>query len=115
MNYWPYQKLIIWQKAMDLTQETYRLVKFLPAEERYALSDQMRRAAVSVPSNIAEGHGRHTEKEFKQFLSVETDIKWIGIFEILYYCGLRRGELRGLQWKDINFKDVHDLYLLIKS
>ena len=70
MNYWPYQKLIVWQKAMDLAQETYRLVKFLPAEERYALSDQMRRAAVSVPSNIAEGHGRHTEKEFKQFLSI---------------------------------------------
>ncbi|MBD9074427.1 hypothetical protein EGP91_00280 [bacterium] len=36
--------------------------------------------------------------------SVETDIKWTGIFEILYYCGLRRGELRGLQWKDINLK-----------
>mgnify|MGYP002436446345 CR=1 FL=1 len=46
-----------------------------------------------------------TYEEFKQFLSVETDIKWIGIFEILYYCELRRGELRGLQWKDINFKD----------
>ena len=70
MNYWPYQKLIVWQKAMDLTQETYKLVKLLPAEERYSLSDEMRRAAVSVPSNIAEGHGRHTEKEFKQFLSI---------------------------------------------
>ena len=46
-----------------------------------------------------------TYEEFKQFLSVETDIKWIDIFEILYYCGLRRGKLRGLQWKNINFKD----------
>lgn len=46
-----------------------------------------------------------TYDQWKQFLSVETDIKWIGIFQILYYCGLRRGEFRGLQWKDINFKD----------
>lgn len=46
-----------------------------------------------------------TYEEFKQFLSVETDIKWIGIFEILYYCGLRCGELRGLQWKDIDFEN----------
>ena len=44
-----------------------------------------------------------TYEEFKQFLSVETDIKWIGIFEILYYCGLRKGELKGLTWKDIYF------------
>lgn len=42
-----------------------------------------------------------SDEEFKQFLSAEKDIKWIGIFEILHYCGLRRGELRGLQWKDI--------------
>ena len=51
-----------------------------------------------------------TYEEFKQFLSVETDIKWIGIFEILYYCGLRRGELRGLTWGDIDL--VNKLYQL---
>ena len=44
-----------------------------------------------------------TYEEFKQFLSVETDIKWIGIFEILYYCKLRKGDLKGLTWKDIYF------------
>ena len=62
--------MIVWQKAMDLTQEVYRLVKLLPAEERFDLSSQIRRAVVSIPSNIAEGQGRQTEKEFKQFLSI---------------------------------------------
>ena len=65
-----YKDLVVWQKAMDLTDEVYSLSRSLPQEERFALSDQMRRAAVSVPSNIAEGHGRRTENEFKQFLAI---------------------------------------------
>ena len=63
-----YKDLIVWQKAMDLVVEIYRLVKLLPKEETYALSDQMRRAAVSIPSNIAEGHSRSFAKEFVNFL-----------------------------------------------
>ena len=59
-----YQDLIVWQKAMELGENVYALVKLLPAEERYALSDQMRRAAVSIPSNIAEGQARISTKEF---------------------------------------------------
>ena len=65
-----YRDMIVWQKAMDLTNEIYRLAKLLPKEEQFSLSDQMRRAAVSVPSNIAEGHGRLSEKDFRHFLSV---------------------------------------------
>jgi len=65
-----FRDLMVWQKAMDLTVEIYLLVKHLPKEENYALSDQMRRAAVSVPSNIAEGHGRDSAKEFVRFLSM---------------------------------------------
>ena len=65
-----YRDMIVWQKAMDLTDEIYRIIKLLPKEEQFALSQQMRRSAVSVPSNIAEGHGRQTEKDFRQFLSV---------------------------------------------
>ncbi len=65
-----FKELIVWQKAMDLTVSAYALVKFLPKEETYALSDQIRRAAVSIPSNIAEGHARQTSKEFQQFLRI---------------------------------------------
>ena len=64
-----YKDLIVWQKAMDLTVEIYRLVKLLPDFETYALADQMRRAAVSIPSNIAEGQGRKFTKEYVKFLS----------------------------------------------
>ncbi len=70
MSWKHYRELIVWQKAMDLTDEIYRLVRKLPKEELYSLSNQLRRAAISVPSNIAEGHGRQTDKEFKQFLSI---------------------------------------------
>ena len=65
-----YRDLIVWQKAMELVKETYILVKNLPKEETYALSDQMRRAAVSIPSNIAEGNGRKTDTEYARFLNI---------------------------------------------
>ena len=65
-----YKDFIVWQKAIDLTLEVYKLVKLLPKTETYALSDQMRRAAVSIPSNIAEGQGRNSAKEFVHFLAV---------------------------------------------
>lgn len=61
---------------MDLTVEVYKLVKLLPKEETYALSDQMRRAVVSIPSNIAEGQGRNSDKEFIQFLSIARGSLW---------------------------------------
>ena len=65
-----YRDLTVWKKSMDLVTEIYRLVKFLPREETYALSDQMRRAAISIPSNIAEGQSRNSSKEFLQFLYI---------------------------------------------
>lgn len=65
-----YKELTVWQKAMDAAVETYKVVKKLPKEETYSISDQMRRAAVSVPSNIAEGQGRISTKEFLHFLAI---------------------------------------------
>ena len=65
-----HEDLIVWQKGMDLVVLVYRIVKKLPKEELYSLSDQMRRAAVSIPSNIAEGQARNSKKEFVHFLSI---------------------------------------------
>ena len=65
-----YKELQVWQKAMDLVVEIYEISKLLPKEETYGISDQIRRAAVSIPSNIAEGQSRNSAKEFIQFLSI---------------------------------------------
>jgi four helix bundle protein len=65
-----FRELIVWQKAMMLTSLIYSLTKFLPEEERFALSSQMRRCAVPIPSNIAEGSKRGTKKDFTRFLRI---------------------------------------------
>jgi four helix bundle protein len=65
-----YQDLIGWQKAMDLVEVVYHLTKRFPSEELYGLTSQIRRAAVSVPSNIAEGQGRSSPNDFARFLSI---------------------------------------------
>ena len=63
-----YKDLIVWQKGIDLVDFIYDATKSFPRDEMYSLSDQMRRAAVSIPSNIAEGYRRNSNKEFVQFL-----------------------------------------------
>ena len=65
-----YRNLIVWQKAKQLVKLVYAEIKRLPAEERYALSDQIRRAVVSIPSNIAEGAGRASNRDYGHFLSI---------------------------------------------
>ena len=63
-----YRDLIVWQKAMVLARKVYRLSDGLPSREAYGLVNQMRRAAVSIPGNISEGHGRLTDTQFRHFL-----------------------------------------------
>lgn len=65
-----YQDLVVWQRSMESVKEIYSLIKHLPKEELYGLSDQMRRAAVSIPSNIAEGQARYSNKDFIRFLYI---------------------------------------------
>ena len=67
-----YRDLDIWKKSIELVKEVYELTKKFPKQETYALVSQMRRAAVSIPSNIAEGFRRLHNKEYKQFLHVSS-------------------------------------------
>jgi four helix bundle protein len=65
-----FKDLRVWQKGIELVKEVYRITRSFPNEERYGLTSQMRRAAVSIPSNAAEGFRRRYSKEHKQFLSI---------------------------------------------
>lgn len=65
-----FKDLTVWQKSMDFVESVYILAKKLPKKEIYGLSDQLRRAVISIPSNIAEGFGRNSTKEYIQFLYI---------------------------------------------
>ena len=108
-----YRELIAWQRAMDLAAAIYRATEAFPKAEEYGLKTQLRRAAVSVPSNIAEGQGRQTTGEFIQFLGhargslleIETQVLLadrLGFFseakteELLRFCTADARVLNGL-------------------
>jgi four helix bundle protein len=107
-----YKDLLVWQKGMELAKFVYQLSARFPVDERYGLISQIRRAAVSVPSNIAEGQARHTSKEFLQFLShaqgslaeVET--------QLLLSVELRFANQEGIA---PGLKDVDELQKMITS
>lgn len=65
-----YKDLIVWQRSMELVVETYKITELFPKSELYGIISQMRRCAVSIPSNIAEGRKRSTRKDFRQFLVI---------------------------------------------
>ena len=65
-----YRDLQVWQKAMKLAEDIYRTTESFPSRETYALANQLQRAAVSIPSNIAEGHARGTTKDYLRFISI---------------------------------------------
>ena len=77
-----FRDLIVWQRAMELVREIYRLTEPFPKRELYGLTAQMRRAAVSIPANIAEGRGRFTGREYARFLTISTG----SLRELDTYC-----------------------------
>ncbi len=70
MKYHNFRQLRIWQESMKLTREVYHITASFPTDEKFGLTSQMRRCGVSIPSNIAEGSGRTSQKEFIHFLKI---------------------------------------------
>lgn len=97
-----YQDLVVWQKAMDLCQAAYELTKAFPKTEMYGLSSQIRRCAVSIPSNIAEGQGRGSDKEWLRFLAFA-------------YGSLRELETQTILADRFGFADSQDVAKILDS
>jgi four helix bundle protein len=97
-----YKDLVAWRKAMRMALEIYRATRAFPKDETYGLGNQLRRAAVSVPSNIAEGQGRYSRREFQHFLNnargslAEIETQILLARELVY---LSRTEADGLLMK----------------
>lgn len=111
-----FRDLVVWQRSMQLTLTIYRLTQEFPREEIYGLTSQIRRAAVSLPSNIAEGHGRLNTAEFRQFLGVArgSNFELQTQLEIARALGLGRREL--LDQADGLSQEVGKmLYAILKS
>ena len=109
-----YNNLQIWQLAMDLVEDIYKLTASFPIEEKFGLVSQMTRAAVSIPSNIAEGTGRNSDKDFAHFISIAIGSLYelntqIVLSERLGYINQSQSQelqkkLDNLQRKSVSFK-----------
>jgi len=107
-----YRDLKVWQKSMRIAQEIYSVTAQFPQEELYGLSGQMRRAAISVPSNIAEGHARDSSREYLRYISItfgsvaelETQIT------LAAYCGYITEESEGAL-----LNKLHEIGIMLRS
>ncbi len=96
-----YKDLIVWEKTLQLVKEVYRLTADLPRSEMLGLTSQLRRASISIPSNISEGYGRRSDKERRQFLTqaigsareVETQLMLVGELQLLPKFRLTNAEI----------------------
>lgn len=87
-----YRELIVWQRALDLVEVVYEITRQLPPQEQYGITAQLRRAVISIPTNIAEGYGRATQRDFANFLSIARGS--LMETEALLLVGERLGYLR---------------------
>jgi four helix bundle protein len=92
-----YRELTVWQRALECCIAIYRLTQTFPREELYGLTNQMRRSAVSVPSNIAEGYGRLSRDQYRHFLGIAQGSNFELQTQLLIARGLQFGDLSRLE------------------
>ncbi|HZV35115.1 MAG TPA: four helix bundle protein [Verrucomicrobiae bacterium] len=99
LNMFPFEKLETWQKAIDFADAVYRITRKFPEEERFALTNQMRRAAVSIASNIAEGSARYSQDDFARFIEIATG----SLFEVVTQAtiGKRQNYLNEAEYQEL--------------
>jgi four helix bundle protein len=83
-----FEDLLVWQRAMSLVQDIYRISRGFPSDERFGLTAQLRRAIVSIPSNLAEGHERHTTPDYIRFVSIASGSLAEARTQLLIACSL---------------------------
>jgi len=98
----PHKKLDAWKVAVDLVLDVYRSIETFPKDEKYGPVDQIRRATISVPSNIAEGAARKTKKEFAQFLHIAQAS--LSELDTQIEIARRLGYLSESRWQDLDMK-----------
>ena len=98
----PHKRLDAWKLAITLVLDVYRVTKTFPTEEKYNLTDQLRRSSVSVPSNIAEGASRNTKKEFANFLYIAQGS--LSELDTQLEIALKLGYIKSIDFKDIDVK-----------
>ena len=109
MMTFPHEELNVWQEGMTLAQALYKATDDFPAKEQFGLTSQIRRAAISVPANIAEGKGRYHKKEFLQFLyiargSLYETMTLLQVASNLHYLSNQRAHLLEQQARDVQSK-----------
>jgi four helix bundle protein len=98
----PHKKLDTWKLSMNLVLDVYRTIETFPKEEKYGLVDQIRRAVISIPSNIAEGAARHTKKEFINYLHIAQGS--LSELDTQLELAKRLGYLSDSAWHDLDTK-----------
>ena len=107
-----FREIKVWQKAMEFVTKLYKSTLSFPQEELYGLTSQMRRCAVSIPSNIAEGFGRRSSNDFKRFLQISMG----SLFELQTQIEISKnlGYLKGSQF-DILYQDLRKIKIMLSS
>ncbi len=107
-----FEKLDVWQRAVDHTDRIYQVTRSFPADERFRLTNQMRRAAVSISSNIAKGSGRASDKDFARFL----EISYGSLMEVVSQSAIaRRQEFLPQQSFDCIYRESEELARMLSG